>query len=210
MDETSDWEPCLPEPPDGFRWQAQPKHGFAIALPRSFHLLANTADLVARTWRHIEGRDEPDYPFGEGPWPTGFFDLLAVGVLEGDRPQPFRLLEFDVIGGRREPLSDEERGQMWLGFRRVLPSLLEDARLSGYRLLDVREGRLGALDALAFDYRWDGLREFEGGGDHALVLWAPAPRIVYQVYHHCPESRWEACLPELEEILASFTVLETE
>jgi hypothetical protein len=31
---------------------------------------------------------------------------------------------------------------------------------------------------------------------------------VYQVYYHCPAEVWDAWLPELEQILASFELIE--
>ena len=34
-------------PPAGFRWHETARFGFAIAVPRRFHLIANTIDPVA-------------------------------------------------------------------------------------------------------------------------------------------------------------------
>jgi hypothetical protein len=40
------------------------------------------------------------------------------------------------------------------------------------------------------------------------VVWALTPTAVYQVYYHCPSEVWDAWLPELEQILASFELIE--
>ena len=84
---------------------------------------------------------------------------------------------------------------------------LEALELPGYRLLDIHEMPLGRLDALGFEYRWDGLRPGEDGGDHALLVWGLSSWVAFHVYHHCPEDEWAAYLPELETILGTFRAL---
>lgn len=195
---------ALPGAPEGYRWCVQARHGFAIALPRPFHLLANTVDPVARMMR---GVTEPDFggaEIGDATFPHGFWDAGVVGELEDGRVQPFRLFEFDMVGGRDEPQPEEQRDEMWFESRHMLPLALESAELPGCRLLDVTDLRLGPLDALAFVYRWDGLCPFEGAGDHGLLVWAPTEWVVFHLYHHCPESQWKARGEELVTILETF------
>ena len=45
---------ALPEPPVAYRWHDTNRFGFAIAVPRRFHLISNTVDPVARCWRSSE------------------------------------------------------------------------------------------------------------------------------------------------------------
>jgi hypothetical protein len=53
----SETDLALPSDPEGYRWCVQARHGFAIALPRRFHVLANTVDPVARMMRGEAGDD---------------------------------------------------------------------------------------------------------------------------------------------------------
>ena len=80
--------------------------------------------------------------------------------------------------------------------------------MPGYELLAVRDAKLGPLEALAFEYVWAGPREEPELFDRAMVVWAATPTTVYQVYYHCPEEVWDPWLPELEQILASFELIE--
>lgn len=164
-------ESVLPTAPEGFRWWAQERHGFAIALPRHFHVLGDTADPVAQIMRGDDGAAfGGDHEVGDAPFPHGFWDAHVMGELEDRRLQPFRLFEFDMVGGRDELQPEDERREMWFQSRHMMPAALESAELPGYRLLDVTDVKLGRLDALAFSYRWDGLCPFEGGGDRGLLL----------------------------------------
>ncbi len=140
-------------------------------------------------------------------WAAGLCDPEVIGELPGGRVQPFRLFEFDAIGGRDHRLPADAASTMWFQARRMFTATLEAAELPGYRLLDIHEMPLGQLDALGFEYRWDGLRCGEDGGDHGLLVWGLSSWVAFQVYHHCPEDEWAAYLPELETILGTFRAL---
>jgi hypothetical protein len=187
-------------------------------VPRRFQLITNTVDPGAQLWRGrgggsgeagAEAAGEPGAAAaGQRSHARGLWDPEVIGVLADGRVQPFRLLEFDAIGGRDEPLPADGARQMWFQARQMFPMTLESVGLPGYGLLDVHDTTLGRLDALAFEYRWEGLRPDEDGGDHALLVWAPTPWTVFHVYYHCSENEWAARLPELEEILATFRVID--
>jgi hypothetical protein len=178
-------------------------------VPRRFHFISNTVDPVAGMWRGRGGRSNGTGldPAVERLWPLGLWDPEVIGELADRRVQPFRLLEFDAIGGRDEPLPEDRAGQMWFQARQMFPMSLESAGLPGYKLLDIHDTTLGPLDALAFEYRWDGLRPDVDGGDHALLMWAPSPWIVFHLYYHCSDNEWADRLPELGLIVATFRVL---
>jgi hypothetical protein len=105
-------------------------------------------------------------------------------------------------------MTPAETSRLWFEARQMISGALESAALRDYRLLDVHDIRLGGLDALAFEYRWLGLRGGSDGGDHALLVWAPTPLAVFHVYHHCAESEWAARRAELDAVLGSFVALE--
>jgi len=201
---------ALPEPPAEYRWHDTNRFGFAIAVPRRFHLISNTVDPVARCWRSgdDESCERESNPDADARWPQGLWDPEVIGELADGRVQPFHLFEFDAIGGRAEPLPADKASELWFGARQMFPMTLESAKLPGYQLLDIHDTVLGSLDALAFEYRWDGLRPSEDGGDHALLVWVPTPWAVFHIYHHCSETEWTARTPELEEIFATFLVLD--
>jgi hypothetical protein len=205
MDEIPD--SALPEPPAGFRWHIEPRFGFAVTVPRRFALLGNTVDPIARLIRGLGGKSAREEADQRRNWPDGFCDREVLGELEDGRVQPFRLLEFDAVGGRSEPLTDAEVSDMWFKARQLFPETLESVGLPGFALLNVLDTSLGELDALAFEYHWDGLRAGEDGGDHGLLVWAPTPMTVFHAYHHCVETEWAARKRELDAILASFEVL---
>ena len=92
--------------------------------------------------------------------------------------------------------------------REFMPETLASAQMPGYEFLGIRETALGPLPALAFEYRWDGVRPGFYGGDHARIVWALGPTAMFHVYHHCSGEVWEARRSELDAILASFEVLE--
>jgi hypothetical protein len=204
-----DWGGSLPELPAGFRWHDTAVFGFVVAVPQRFQLVANTVDPVAQVVRRTtltpgEGRAQCE---GLRPWPDGLWDPEVVGYLPDGRAQPFRLLEFDAIGLGAGPLSPDTASDMWFQARQVFPSTLESARLPEYELLDIHDRTLGDLDALGFEYRWEGLRRDEDGGDHALLVWAPSPLVVFHAYYHCCQTEWSARTAEFEEILATFAAL---
>ena len=196
-----------PEPPEGFRRHVEERFGFAVTVPRRFQLLANTVDPIARMMRGPGGELPQEEADQRRNWPEGFWDREVLGELEDGRVQPFRLLEFDAVGGRREPLNDAAASDMWFQARQLCPETLESVGLPGFTLLNVLDTSLGELDALAFEYHWDGLLAGEDGGDHGLLVWASTPMTVFHVYHHCVETEWAARKPELDAILASFEVL---
>jgi hypothetical protein len=205
-----DWDGALAEPPAGFRWHDTAAFGFAVAVPRRFQRLANTVDPVAQEVRSTTlapqaGRRQCEEPQA---WPDGLWDPEVLGDVPGGPVQPFRILEFDAIGLQAEPLSRRVESDMWFQARQVFPKTLESEGLPGYALLDINDQTLGDLDALGFEYRWDGLRHNEDGGDHVLFVWAPSPLIVFHVYYHCCQTEWAARTAEFEAILATFRVIE--
>ena len=201
-------EGLLPSPPAGYRWHDTLAFGFAIAVPRRFHLLTNTFDPIARDLRHIvDDEDEPRGADGEALWADGVWDPEVIDELSDRRVQPTRIFEFDVVGPRPEPMPPDMQREMWFQSRQMFPSIMESGELPGYRLLDISMLRLGELDALGFEYWWDGLCLEENGGDHALLVWAPTSRLVFHVYHHCAEDEWTARRTELDEILGTFRLI---
>jgi hypothetical protein len=202
--------------PQGMRRHEETDFGFAIEVPRRFIRLTNTVDPIAQMMRGgaAQSRREGQAPGGEEEkpggeeqaWPTGFCDPEVLGDIGDGRLQPLRLLEIDTLG-RSEPLTDDEAAAFWFEAREVLPQALASTELPGYRLLDVRDATLGPLDALAFEWRWDGLRPGDQGGDRALLVWGLHLRRVVQVYYHCCSDQWEARMPELRGILGSLELL---
>ena len=89
-----------------------------------------------------------------------------------------------------------------------MPETLASGQMPGYEFLGTRETALGELPALAFEYRWDGVRPGHFGGDHACIVWALGPMTMYHVYHHCSGDEWEVAPPEFDAILATFEVFE--
>ena len=185
--------------PQGMRRHEEPDFGFAIEVPRRFIRLTNTVDPIAQMMRvgaaqagregQAPGGDEEKPGGEEQAWPTGFCDPEVLGDIGDGRLQPLRLLEIDTLG-RSEPLTDDEAAAFWFEAREVLPQALASSELPGYRLLDVRDATLGPLDALAFEWRWDGLRPGDQGGDRALLVWALHPQRVFPVYYHCCGDEW--------------------
>jgi hypothetical protein len=194
--------------PAGFCPHETDRFGFAIAVPSRFHYLSNTVDPVAFDLRGCGEEGAARGPDDVERWPRGLWDPEVLGELEDGRVQPLRILEFDAIGPRAEPMPADRAGEMWFQARHMLPEALGSRGLPGYRLLDVADTTLGSLDALAFEYRWDGLPSVEGDGDHALLVWALSPLTVFHIYHHCVEAEWEARRSELDAILSTFRVLE--
>jgi hypothetical protein len=179
-----------------------------VSMPKRFVILRETIDPLARMIRGLNGLSDEEAAKRQPGLPIGFFDPEVLGEFEDGRRQPLRLFEYEVIRGREEPLSDEQTEQMWTDIQGFMPETLADARMSGYEYLGIRVTALGPLTALAFEYRWDGVRPGFFGGDHACIVWAPGPLTMYHVYHHCPGDEWEARRPELDAILASFEILD--
>ena len=192
---------------EGLRRHEEPVYGYAITVPAVFVALLNTVDPLARLLRRLDDKQPDEESKLAGSWPVGFADPEVVDDVGGGHMEPLRLLEFDVFT-RPDPLSDESLAAMREGVRDALPEALASRDLAGFDLLGTREVKLGPLDALAFEYSWEGPRGSAERGDRALVVWAPTPTTVYQVYYHCPSESWERWLPELEQILASFELIE--
>jgi hypothetical protein len=188
----------------GMKRHEEPDFGFALDVPRRFIGLANTVDPVAQMMRG--GAAKAGRDGGGTLWPMGLCDPQVLGDFGGGRVQPVRFLEFDVRT-RKTPLPADEAAEFWFEARQMMPMALASAELPGYRLLDVRGDTLGPLDALAFEWRCDGLNPGDQGGDHALLLWAPHSRRAFNVYYHCCDDQWAARAPELRSILDSFEVL---
>jgi hypothetical protein len=194
----------------GMRRHEESRFGFALEVPRRFIGLANSVDPIARALRHVDEGSGGDAAEREraarGAWPRGYCDPGVLGDVGGGRLESLRLLEIDVLRGA-EPMATDEAAAFRAETRAFLPMQLEMCGLPGYRFAGVRDAELGPLDALAFDYRWDGASPGTHGDDHGLLLWALASTAVFHVYHHCPADLWDEYLPELQLILGSFRVL---
>ena len=193
--------------PAGFRRHEEPAYGYAITVPAAFVALLNTVDPLARLMRQLDGKALDEESKLTGSWPVGFADAEVVDDIGEGHHEPLRLLEFDVLT-RPDPMEDAEIATMRGAVRDLMPEALASRGMPGFSLLGVRDAKLGPLGALAFEYEWAGPREAFELTDRALVVWAPTPTAVYQVYYHCPAEVWDAWLPELEQILASFELIE--
>jgi hypothetical protein len=189
------------------RRHEEPAFGYAVTVPAVFVALVNTVDPLARMLRGVDrlGLDEESKLTGS--WPLGFADPEVIGDLGGDHTEPLRLLEFDVLT-RDDPMGTGQLERMRGQMRGAMPRALEGLGLPRFEFLALREVRLGPLDALGFEYEWAGPSESRKLRDRCLVVWAPTPTAVYQAYYHCPPQVWDAWLPELETILASFELIE--
>jgi hypothetical protein len=193
--------------PEGLRRHEEPGFGYAVTVPSAFVALLNTVDPLARFVRQLDGKDLEEESKLTGSWPVGFADAEVVDDIGEGHHEPLRLLEFDVFT-RPEAMNDAETATMREAVRGALPEALAARGLPGFAFHEVREAKLGPLDALAFEYEWAGPREAPELTDRALVIWAPTPTAVFQVYYHCPAEVWDAWLPELDQILASFELVE--
>jgi hypothetical protein len=193
--------------PEGLRRHEEPGFGYAVTVPAAFVALMNTVDPLARLMRQLDDKELDEESKLTGSWPVGFADAEVVGDIGEDHHEPLRLLEFDVLT-RPDPLDAAQIAEMREAVRGMMPEVLASRGLPGYELLAARDAHLGPLDALAFEYVWAGPREEPELFDRAMVVWAATPTTVYQVYYHCPEEVWDPWLPELEQILASFELIE--
>jgi hypothetical protein len=194
--------------PEGFQEYSDSRFGFRVHMPKRFEILPETIDPLARMVRGLNDLTEEEAAKLQPRLPIGFFDPDVLGELEDGSMQPLRLIEYEALSGREESLSDDEIEQMQAEMREYLPETLASAQMPGYEFLGVRETALGPLPALAFEYRWDGVRPGFFGGDHARVVWALGPTAMFHVYHHCSGEVWGARRPELDTILASFALME--
>jgi hypothetical protein len=193
--------------PEDFHVYVDSRFGFSVAMPKRFEILPDTIDPLARTMRGVHDLSTEEEVEQQAHWPIGFWDPDVLGEMEDGSLQPLRLFEFDAIRGRDEPLSDEQAERMWLDIKGFMPETLASGQLPGYEFLGASETMLGDMPALAFEYRWDGVRPGSFGGDHARIVWSLGPMTIYHVYHHCSGEEWEARLPELDAIQASFELL---
>jgi len=207
MTQDEDVTPAQPMP-DDFQEYVDSRFGFSVAMPRRFEILPETIDPLARMMRGLNELSDEEAAKLQPRLPIGFFDPEVLGELEDGAMQPLRLLEYDALKGRDEPLTDEQAAQMWTEIQEFMPQTLASAQMPGFEFIETRETTLGPFAALAFEYRWDGVRPGFFGGDHACVVWALGPMTMYHVYHHCSGEEWEARRPELDTILASFRLLE--
>lgn len=191
----------------GLRRHEEPEFGYAITVPEVFFALVNTVDPLARTLRQLDDKDLDEESKLTGSWPAGFADPEVVGDVGKGHHEPLRLLEIDVLT-RQDPMDEAHIAAMREAVREAMPGTLASRGLPGFERLDEREIKLGPLDGLAFEYVWDGPGEGTELRDRALVVWAPTPTAVYQVYYHCPAEAWGNWLPELERILESFELIE--
>lgn len=192
--------------PEGMRRHEEPAFGYAIEVPAVFVALMNTVDPLARIFRGIDQMDLDEESKLTGSWPLGFADPEVVGDLGGDHSEPLRLLEFDVLESE-QPVSEARIEQMREQMRDAVPEALAAAGLPRFDFKLTHEMRLGDIDALGFEYEWAGPSENKKLRDRGLVVWAPTPSVIYQVYYHCPSQVWDNWLPELERMLASFEVI---
>ena len=124
-------------------------------MPAAFVALLNTVDPLARLLRQLDDKQPDEESRLAGSWPVGFADPEVVDDVGAGHMEPLRLLEFDVLT-RPDPLSDADVAAMRERVRDALPEALASRGLAGFDLLDTREVKLGPLDALAFEYVWEG------------------------------------------------------
>ncbi len=195
--------------PRGLRRHEERAFGYAVVVPSEFVVLMNTVDPLARQLRGVHDMLPDEETALTGSWPVGFADPQVVGDIGGGHTEPLRLLEFDVLQ-RLDPLSAGDLAALRQSVRGALPQEVASLGLPGFGFLGARELKLGPIDALGFEYAWAGPGEAADEPDCGLVVWAPTPTTVFQVYYHCPASAWETWWPEFERILASFELLERD
>ena len=91
--------------------------------------------------------------------------------------------------------------------REYLPETLASAQMPGFEFLGIRETSLGPLPALMFEYSLGRRAAGPLRRRPRLHRVGARPDGMYHVYHHCSGEEWEARRPELDAILASFTLL---
>ena len=181
--------------------------GYAVVVPSEFVVLMNTVDPLSRLLRGVHDKLPDEETALTGSWPVGFADPQVAGDIGGGQTEMLRLLEFDVLE-RPDPLSASALAALKQSVRAAMPQEIDALGLPGFQFLGARELKLGPIDALGFEYEWDGPNEAADEPDRGLVVWAPTPRAVYHVYYHCPASAWGTWWPELQQVLASFELIE--
>ena len=195
-------------PPKDFQDYSDSRFGFRVWMPKRFEILPDTIDPLARMIRGLDDMPEEERAKLQPRLPIGFLDPEVVGESGDGARQPLRVIEYEALRGREEPLGEERAEEMRAEIKVALPETLASAQMPGYEFLGTRETALGPLPALAFEYRWDGVRPGFYGGDRARIVWALGPTAMFHVYHHCSGEVWGARRSELDAILASFEVLE--
>ena len=192
--------------PDGFRRHEETTFGYSIAVPQRFEALGLTFDPLARSLRALDDATREQETQKLLDLPQGFWDPEVADAGDDGLPRPLRTVEVDCFLSDR-PLRQDKAAKMWFRMRRILPETLAEMHLPGYGLLDQHDSALGPIAALAFEFRWDGVKARTGAGDRGMIVWALTAIQAFQVYCHCPAEEWDARLPELEQILKSFETL---
>jgi hypothetical protein len=195
------------QPPEDFQEYSDARFGFKVQMPKRFKILPATMDPLARMIRGLDEMPEEEQAKVQPRMPVGFWDPEVIGQLDDGQMQPLRLFEYDALRGGDEAIDEAQALRMWDEIQEFLPQNLAGAKMPGFKYLETRETKLGALRALAFDFTWDGPRPGHYGGDRVRVVWAMSYTTMFHVYHHCSGDEWEARLPELEAVLATFELL---
>ena len=125
--------------------------------------------------------------------PIGFWYPEVIGQLEDGQHAAARLIEYEALRGREEPLSDAQAGQLWGRSRSPAgdPGERGDAGVRVPR--DARDHARPAAGA--------GLRVSLGRRAPGLlrrrprrIVWALGPTAMFHVYHHCSGEVWGARL----------------
>jgi hypothetical protein len=181
--------------------------GYSVAVPSEFVVLMNTVDPLSRLLRGVHDKLPDEETALTGSWPVGFADPQVVGDIGSGHTEPLRLLEFDVLE-RSDSLSADDLAALRQSVAGALPREIDALGLPGFASLGMSELKLGPIDALGFEYEWDGPSDDRDLRDRGLVVWAPTPKTVFHVYYHCPPVDWPAWWPELQRILATFELTE--
>ena len=204
---TNDQDATPAQPPEDFQEYSDARFGFRVQMPKRFKILPATMDPLARMIRGLDEMSEEEQAKLQPQMPVGFWDPEVIGQLEDGQMQPLRLFEYDALRGGDEAIDEAQAARMWDEIQEFLPQNLAGTKMPGFTYLGTRETKLGPLRALSFDFTWDGPRPGHYGGDHVRVVWAMSYTTMFHVYHHCSGDEWEARLPELEAVLASFELL---
>jgi hypothetical protein len=192
-----------------FQEYSDARFGFKVQMPKRFEIIPTTVDPLARLIRGLDDLSEDEQREMQQNLPVGFWDPELIGELESGQYQPLRLVEYEALRGE-DPIPPEQAKKMWDEVIEFMPQTIESAGMPGYKYLGTGETKLGELPALTFDYRWDGPRPKMYGGDHVRIVWAVSDSAMFHVYYHCSTEEWDKRLPEFEEIIATFAVLQPE
>jgi hypothetical protein len=196
--------------PEDFQEYSDARFGFKVQMPTRFEIIPTTVDPLSRMIRGLDNLPEEEQRKVQQQLPVGFWDPELIGELESGKYQPLRLIEYDALRDSTGTISEDRARGMREEVVDFMPKTLESARMPGYKYLGTSETKLGELQALAFDYRWDGPRPKMYGGDRVRIVWAVGDAVMFHVYYHCSTKEWDRWLPEFETILASFTLMKPE